>query len=66
VLLFIAVRLLLGDVVEVGPEVSLIGIGAILLAGVIASVVADRVAKPHKDERSERRPPRCPPQAART
>ncbi len=60
-LLFIALRLLTGDVVSVDPLVSLAAIAAILLAGLAASAIGDRVAPPHVTELAERRPPRCPP-----
>jgi TerC family integral membrane protein len=61
VLLFIALRLLTGDVVSLSPLVSLGAIAAILVAGLFASAIGDRVAPPHLTERAERRPPRCPP-----
>jgi hypothetical protein len=61
VLLFIALRLLTEDVVSLSPLVSLAGIAAILLAGLLASVIGDVVAPPHVTELAERRPPRCPP-----
>ena len=61
VLLFIAIRLLTGDVVSLSPLVSLAAIAAILLVGVLASAIGDHVAPPHVTELAERRPPRCPP-----
>jgi tellurite resistance protein TerC len=61
VLLFIALRLLTGDVVSLAPLVSLAAIAAILLAGLFASAIGDLVAPPHVAELAERRPPRCPP-----
>jgi len=61
VLLFIAFRLLTGDVVSLDPIVSLAAIAAILLAGLAASAIGDLVAPPHVSEVAERRPPRCPP-----
>jgi TerC family integral membrane protein len=61
VLLFIALRLLTGDVLSLGPLVSLAAIVAILCAGLFASAIGDRVAPPHVTELAERRPPRCPP-----
>jgi TerC family integral membrane protein len=60
-LLFIALRLLTGDVVSLSPLVSLTAIAAILLAGLLASAIGDLVAPPHVTERAARRPPRCPP-----
>jgi len=61
VLLFIALRLLTEDVVSLSPLVSLVGIAAILIAGLLASVIRDVVAPPHVTELAKRRPPRCPP-----
>jgi tellurite resistance protein TerC len=61
VLLFIALRLLTGDVVSLAPLVSLAAIAAILVVGLLASAIGDRVAPPHVTELAERRPPRCPP-----
>jgi hypothetical protein len=58
ILAFIALRLLTEDVVEIGPLASLAGIAGILAAGVIASVIADRLANVPEPERAERRPPR--------
>src|SRR3954447_6309300 len=66
VLLFIALRLLTGDIVSLGPLVSLAVIAAILLAGLLASAIGDVVAPPHVTELAERRPPRCPPGRARS
>jgi len=63
-LLFIALRLLTEDVVSLSPLVGLAGIAAILLLGLVASEVGDRVAPPHAIERAARRPPRCPPDHA--
>jgi tellurite resistance protein TerC len=60
VLLFIALRLLTGDVVSLSPLVSLAAIAAILIAGVLASAIGDLVRHPTA-ELAERRPPRCPP-----
>ena len=61
VLLFIALRLLTGDVVSLSPLAGLAAIAAILCAGLIASAIGDLVAPPHVSELEERRPPRCPP-----
>jgi tellurite resistance protein TerC len=61
VLLFIALRLLTGDVLSLSPLVSLAVIAAILIVGLFASAIGDLVAPPHVTELAERRPPRCPP-----
>ena len=65
-LLFIALRLLTGDVVSLSPLAGLAAIAAILLAGLVASAIGDRIAPPHAAELAERRPPRCPPGHAGT
>jgi tellurite resistance protein TerC len=64
VLLFIAIRLLAEHAVTVGPIASLAGIAAILGAGVLVSVAADRRTPPSSTHLEGRRPPRCPPAAA--
>jgi tellurite resistance protein TerC len=61
VLIFIALRLLLEHVITIGPIVSLVVIAALLIAGVLVSLAADRRAPPSGAARDERRPPRCPP-----
>jgi tellurite resistance protein TerC len=61
VLLFIGLRLLTDPFVSVGPLVGLAAIAAILATGVTVSILADGLAPPAPSERSERRPPRCPP-----
>src|SRR6476646_4792221 len=63
-LLFIALRLLTGDVVSLSPLVGLAAIAAILFVGLVASAIGDLVAPPHVTERAARRPPRCPPDHA--
>jgi tellurite resistance protein TerC len=60
-LLFIALRLLTGDVVSLSPLVGLTVIAAILFAGLVASLIGDRVVPPDATELAQRRPPRCPP-----
>ena len=64
ILVFIAVRLLLEDVVHIPPIVSLAGVLLILCAGVALSVAVDRRRPPYPTERDGRRPPRCPPAPA--
>jgi tellurite resistance protein TerC len=61
VLIFIAIRLLAEHAVTIGPIASLVVIAAILLAGVLVSVAADRRSPPSGAAREVRRPPRCPP-----
>jgi hypothetical protein len=46
---------------ELRGRVILIGIaGALLLRGIVASLVADRLGPPRATEEATRRPPRCP------
>jgi tellurite resistance protein TerC len=66
ILVFIAARLLLEDVVHVPPVVSLAGVLLILGIGVVLSLVVDRRRPPHPAERGARRPPRCPPPPTET
>jgi tellurite resistance protein TerC len=61
VLIFIAIRLLAAHAVAIGPIVSLVVIVAILVAGMVVSVAADRRSPPSGTSREGRRPPRCPP-----
>jgi tellurite resistance protein TerC len=61
VLIFIAIRLLAAHAVSIGPIVSLAVIVAILVAGMVVSVTADRRSPPSGTSREGRRPPRCPP-----
>ena len=65
ILVFIAARLLLEDVVHVPPIVSLAGVLAILGLGVALSLAVDRRRPPHPTARETRRPPRCPGPPAR-
>jgi TerC family integral membrane protein len=60
ILVFIAARLLLEDVVHLPPLVSLAGVLLILGVGVVLSVAADHRRPPHPAQRGVRRPPRCP------
>ena len=61
VLVFIAARLLLEELVHIPPTVSLAGVLLILAVGIVLSLAVDRSRPPHPDEREVRRPPRCPP-----
>jgi tellurite resistance protein TerC len=61
VLAFVALRLLAQDAVSIGPLASLAVIVGILIVGLLASVIGDRVAPPAESSHAERRPPRCPP-----
>ena len=65
ILVFIAARLLLEDVVHAPPIVSLAGVLAILGLGVALSLAVDRRRPTHPAARAVRRPPRCPGPAAR-
>jgi len=61
VLALIGVRLLAESVVVLSPLASLAIIVAVLIVGVVVSVIADPRAPPHPAEEAQRRPPRCPP-----
>jgi tellurite resistance protein TerC len=60
ILAFVGVKILAADVVHISDLGSLAIIGAILVGGVVASLVADRLDPPHPVEEANRRPPRCP------
>ena len=60
VLAFIAVKLLLEEVLPIGTIASLVVIAAAFASGMLASVVADRRDPAPEHELAERRPPRCP------
>jgi tellurite resistance protein TerC len=57
---FVGVKILADDLVHIGDVASLSIIAGLLLGGVIASLVADRIDPPHAAEEETRRPPRCP------
>ena len=57
VLLFIAPRLLTGDLVSLSPLVSLAAIAAVLLGRTGSSAIGDRVAPPHATELRRTAPP---------
>ena len=60
ILAFVGIKILAADLVHIGDLGSLASIGALLLGGIVASLVADRLDPPHPVEEAERRPPRCP------
>jgi tellurite resistance protein TerC len=60
VLAFVGLKILLADVVHVGDLASLAIIVGLLVAGIVVSLVADRVDPPAPAEEAARRPPRCP------
>ncbi len=60
VLAFVGLKILLEDVVHVGDVASLAIIVGLLAAGIVVSLVADRVDPPAPAEEAARRPPRCP------
>ena len=65
VLAFVGTKILLDDVVHVGDLATLAIIATFLGAGVVASLVADRLDPPHPAAEAVRRPPRCPPEFTR-
>jgi tellurite resistance protein TerC len=60
ILAFVGIKILTDDVVHIGDLGSLVIIAALLVAGAVASLVADRLDPPHPAVEAERRPPRCP------
>jgi tellurite resistance protein TerC len=64
VIAFAGAKILLAPVIELSDAVTVAIIAAVFIAGVGASIVADRLDPPSMRERRQRRPPRCPPSAA--
>ena len=58
---FAGAKILLAPAIELSDAVTVAAIAAVFLAGVGASIVADRLDPPSTRERRQRRPPRCPP-----
>ncbi|MFL5962164.1 MAG: TerC/Alx family metal homeostasis membrane protein [Gaiellaceae bacterium] len=61
VIAFAGAKILLAPVIELSDKVTVAIIAAVFVAGVGASLVADRLDPPSPRERGQRRPPRCPP-----
>jgi tellurite resistance protein TerC len=59
---FVGLKILLADVVPIGDVASVAVIALLLAGGIAASLVADRLDPPRRDELAARRPPRCPPE----
>ena len=62
---FVGLKILLADVVHVGDIASLALIALLLASGIAASLLADRLDPPAREEVAARRPPRCPPELVR-
>jgi tellurite resistance protein TerC len=60
ILAFVGIKILAADLVEIGDFGSLAIIAILIVGGIIASLVADRLDPPHPAEEAARRPPRCP------
>ncbi len=60
ILTFVGLKILLGDVVAIGDIATLLIVAGLLGAGVVASLIADRLDPPSARDEAERRPPRCP------
>jgi tellurite resistance protein TerC len=60
ILAFVGMKILAADLVEIGDFGSLAIIAILIVGGIIASLVADRLDPPHPAEEAARRPPRCP------
>ena len=61
ILTFVAIKILIADLVHVSDLASLAFIAVLLGGGIVASLVADRLDPVHPAEEATRRPPRCPP-----
>jgi tellurite resistance protein TerC len=57
---FVGIKILATDVVKISDLASLAVVAALLASGIVASLVADRLAPPRATEEATRRPPRCP------
>ena len=60
ILAFVGIKILAADVVQISDLASLAVVAALLAGGIVASLVADRLAPPQATEEATRRPPRCP------
>jgi tellurite resistance protein TerC len=58
---FAGAKILLAPAIELSDAVTVAAIAAVFVAGVGASIVADRLDPPSTRESRQRRPPRCPP-----
>jgi TerC family integral membrane protein len=61
VIAFAGAKILLAPLIELSDAVTVAVIAALFVAGIGASLVADRLDPPSARERGQRRPPRCPP-----
>jgi tellurite resistance protein TerC len=64
ILAFVGVKILAAELVNISDVASLAIIGALLIGGVVASLIADRLDPPHSAVAASRRPPRCPRELA--
>jgi tellurite resistance protein TerC len=64
ILAFVGIKILTEPFFHISEFGSLAIIAALLVSGVIASLVADRLDPPHRAEEAARRPPRCPRELA--
>jgi tellurite resistance protein TerC len=59
---FVGLKILTADLLPIGDLASLAIIALLLAGGIAASLLADRLYPPARDEIAARRPPRCPPE----
>jgi tellurite resistance protein TerC len=59
---FVGLKILTADLLPIGDLASLAVIALLLAGGIAASLLADRLYPPARDEIAARRPPRCPPE----
>jgi tellurite resistance protein TerC len=60
ILAFVGIKILAADLVHISDLGSLAIIAVLIAAGVVASLIADRLDPPHPAAEATRRPPRCP------
>jgi tellurite resistance protein TerC len=60
ILAFVGVTILADPLLHIGELLTLAVVAGLLVAGVVASLVADRLDPPDEPEEATRRPPRCP------
>jgi hypothetical protein len=53
---FVGIKILAADVVQISDLGSLAVVAALLAGGIVASLIADRLAPPHATEEARRRP----------
>jgi predicted tellurium resistance membrane protein TerC len=60
ILAFVGIKILTAELVHISDLASLAVIAGLLGAGIVASLIGDRLSPPHPVEEATRGPPRCP------